>query len=376
MFPVGDGAWGVHRYSNAVEPTWGGSSTKLNRHLEFDTSTWNDWQPSGDFAPVSIKLLTERNPKKSPPLVDGLIRLGETGNIIAPPKIGKSWLVYSLALSVVTGQPWFGFATRKGRVLLLDNELPAAIITDRIPTVARAMEIDNYDGLDVIPLRGRLLDLEGVGRQIVNKLEHGQYSLVICDAWYRFSPGGRDGENSNSAITSAFNLIDQFASQTGAAWTQIHHSSKGNQSQKSVTDVGAGAGAQSRATDGHIVLRDHEDDSTVVMEAEVRSFIRPEPRVLKWEYPLWRVIDADPTALRDPKQHTKSQKDQQARLLILETLKDQPDSCNGIALKLTGKASKGVIARLLAQMTHEGLLTSTVGTKGRQQCTIYAKGNE
>ena len=44
-----------------------------------------------------------------------------------------------------------------------------------------------------------------------------------------------------------------LAIQTGAAFVLVHHSTKGSQAEKSVTDTGSGAGAMSRAVDSHIV---------------------------------------------------------------------------------------------------------------------------
>src|SRR5690606_14857306 len=85
--------------------------------------------------------------------------------------------------------------------------------------------------------------------------------------------------------------------------------SKGNQSDKSVTDVGAGAGAQSRATDTHLVLRPHEEDDVVVMEGAARSWPPLEPMCLRWSVPVWTPDDSlDPTSLqrRAPKQRTES----------------------------------------------------------------------
>ena len=36
----------------------------------------------------------------NPPLIHGLLREGETMNVIAAPKTGKSWLVLNLALAM------------------------------------------------------------------------------------------------------------------------------------------------------------------------------------------------------------------------------------------------------------------------------------
>ncbi len=67
----------------------------------------------------------------------------------------------------------------------------------------------------------------------------------------------------------------------------IHHASKGNQSDKATTDVGAGAGAQSRAVDTHLVLRPHEEDDAIVLDAAVRSWPPVQSRALRWTFPVW-----------------------------------------------------------------------------------------
>jgi hypothetical protein len=94
----------------------------------------------------------------------------------------------------------------------------------------------------------------------------------------------------------------------------IHHSSKGSQSNKSVTDVGSGAGAQSRATDSHLILRPHEEPGTVVLEAACRSWPPIEPRCLIWEFPVWKpATELDPTALlgASEKRRQAAEKEQQ-----------------------------------------------------------------
>lgn len=86
----------------------------------------------------------------------------------------------------------------------------------------------------------------------------------------------------------------------------IHHSTKGNQSGKAVTDVGAGAGAQSRAADTHLVLRPHEEPGVAVLDAAVRSWPPIEPRCLRWSFPVWTVEDSlDPADLKSEKPRRK-----------------------------------------------------------------------
>jgi len=97
---------------------------------------------------------------------------------------------------------------------------------------------------------------------------------------------------------SLYNRIDAYAAHLQAAWVNIHHTSKGDQSGKSVTDVGSGAGSQSRAADTHVILRPHEDEGVSVIEAAVRSFPPVAPIAVRWDFPLWVLDSADPTKLK------------------------------------------------------------------------------
>lgn len=254
--------------------------------------------------PVSVRRLVAAHPHLRPPLVEGVLRLGEVANVIAGPKTNKSWLVGDLSLSVATGRPWLGrFPTRRGRVLVLDNELHPETLAKRIPAVmaARGIGYDELgDDLHVDSLRGRLRDIVSMASYFA-ALEPGAYALVVLDALYRFMPSGpgAGGENDNAAMAEVYNALDRYAARLGCAFVCVHHTSKGVQGGKAVTDVGAGAGAQSRAADAHLVLRPHEEDDAVVLEAVVRSWPPVAPLCLRWTFPVWNPDDMlDPTQLR------------------------------------------------------------------------------
>jgi len=131
----------------------------------------------------------------------------------------------------------------------------------------------------------------------------------VLDAFYRFMPAGGD-ENDNGTMANIYNRIDSFADRLGCCFVLIHHSTKGSQSSKSVTDVGAGAGAKSRATDTHLVLRPHEEDGVVVLDAAVRSWPPIEPTCLRWEFPVWMVDEGlDPVQLKNERTGKKKDRD-------------------------------------------------------------------
>lgn len=260
------------------------------------------------FPMQTLRELVMRYPHLRPPVVHGLLREGETLNVIASPKVGKSWLVSDLALAVATGRPWLGvFPCEQGSVLLIDNELHTETSAHRIPKVMVARGIalaDCGDRIAVANLRGELKDIFGLG-QCFARIEPGQFKLVVIDAFYRAMPKDTD-ENDNGTMAQVYNVLDSYAARLQCSFVLIHHSTKGNQSGKAITDVGAGAGAQSRAADTHLVLRPHEQQDVVVLDAAVRSWPPVLPRCLRWTFPVWTVDDTlDPADLRPERPRRK-----------------------------------------------------------------------
>ncbi|MGE3805987.1 MAG: AAA family ATPase [Gemmataceae bacterium] len=253
--------------------------------------------PSG---PPSLKQLVRAYPELRKPVIEGLLREGETMNLISAPKMRKSWLVNDLAISIAAGTPWLGFECVQGDVLILDNELHSETSANRIPKVAKARgaRLDRIDEhIFVENLRGQLRDVLTLGPYF-KQFQPGQFKLVILDAFYRFMPMRTD-ENDNGTMATLYNQLDAYASYLKCCFVLIHHTSKGNQSGKEVTDVGAGAGAQARATDTHLILRRHEQEGVVVMDVAVRSWPPLEPRCLRWTCPVWELADdLDPKQLR------------------------------------------------------------------------------
>ncbi len=251
-----------------------------------------------DCVPVDQMLV--RHPNLREPIVRGLLRRGEVMNLISSPKIGKSWLILDLAMAVASGRPWLDeFQCTAGRVLLIDNELHEQTLAFRIDRIAKANGC-LLEGLpiSVLALRGMLCDIRGLSDYLDRDADRSNsVSLVIMDAFYRFLPKDSE-ENSNSDVTELYNLIDKYAQKTGAAFVLVHHTSKGDQSGKAIHDVGAGAGAQARAADSHLILRPHEEDKTIVLDAAVRSWPPIEPIALRQDSDmLWRPSGSDPARL-------------------------------------------------------------------------------
>jgi hypothetical protein len=93
--------------------------------------------------------------------------------------------------------------------MLIDNELHHEDIAHRIPEVAEAMGLSpvDYRGwLKVVFLRG---DLRGIPdlTKIMEKTPHGEYGLIILEAFYRILPDGTS-ENDNAGRTHLVRAFD------------------------------------------------------------------------------------------------------------------------------------------------------------------------
>lgn len=325
---------------------------------------------------MTIGQLVANNPTLHEPVIDGILRRGETMNLIADPKRGKSWMLYAQLLSVATGLPWLGrFQCAPGRVLLIDNELHKPTLANRIPKVASAMgirEVDYCHNLDILPLRGQLMDLIGINRLLAT-ISRGEYSLIAFDAFYRGIPAGVS-ENDNAQIANLYNLIDQTTNHINCAWLNIHHASKGSQSGKSITDVGAGAGSQSRAADAHLILREHQEDSTFVLDGVVRSFAPITPVALRWEWPLWRVdLTVDPSKLAGlltTSEQRQNAKDVEGIEAITKALSNEPATATGLRA-VTG-LSRDRCAKLIAVLERDDKLTSVDTINRGNPCKLYS----
>lgn len=266
------------------------------------------------WEPFSAWSLTGSTVILDEPVIDGLLRRGETGNIIASTKIGKSWLALGLAFAVATGRNWLGRETLKGRVLLVDNELRQNTLKHRMQAVSTAMGLnacDTYSLFEAVNLRGEFNDLAEI-ESALNRYEAGDIDLILFDAKYRLFGPNQD-ENSNGDQAQFHNCIDRLATRLNAAILMVHHATKGGQSGRGVTDIGAGGGSQSRAVDCHLVIRPHAEEGLSVLDAAVRSFPPVEPQTIEFNFPLWRAAMSVEPILKCEKSRSDSKQDSKDR---------------------------------------------------------------
>ena len=214
-------------------------------------------------------------------------------NVIAAPKTGKSWMVYNLALSLSCGLEWMGYKSGKDlKVLICDNELHKEELAWRVDQVARSLNVKPGKKIEFNVLRGSDVDVNELDKKL-DEAGASRFDIVVIDSFYRILPKGMS-ENDNASMTQVFNKLNTIARKNEVSIINIHHSSKGSQGDKGVTDVGSGAGAISRAADTHLAIREHCEEGMVVIDAVTRSAPDPPSVSAVFEFPTWKLSDIEP----------------------------------------------------------------------------------
>lgn len=155
-------------------------------------------------------------------IIDGLLPMG-LGLLVAKPKIGKSWMILDLCLSVAAGDTFLGYRTHQHGTLYLALEDGKGRLQDRMekvlggriaPKAARfstkAPRLD--EGL--LDVLGSLLDA------------NPDIRLVCIDTLSKVRPREKAFENAYSADYSYMGALKEFADNRGICILLVHHTSK------------------------------------------------------------------------------------------------------------------------------------------------------
>lgn len=296
-------------------------------------------------------------------LVEGLLHRGCKLILGGTSKSNKSWSLLDLAMSVATGQPWWGLETRRTAVMYLNFELQPAFLKERVLCIAGARPGFDQDSLDtnllVWNLRGHNADVTLLRPQLEAQLAANPVGLIILDPAYKLL-GDRD-ENANGEIADLMNQFEALASSTGAAIAIAHHFAKGDSTAKNAIDRMSGAGAWARDPDAIMILTPHEEDDHFTCNSILRNFARMEDFVLRWEWPLMiRADGLNPDALRRPQAKNKICTD---RDFIDTLLEAEPQPPSAIITKASHclSMSKPTTQRYLSRLSKAKLIGSHAG---------------
>ena len=283
----------------------------------------------GAVAPALPEIVTMRqfvaNPPVTPPqIIEGVLHQGCKMILGGTSKSNKSWCLLDLAISVASGQKWWGRTCTKVPVVYINFELHGWSMAQRLHALgtARPQCSEGIDTLHLWNLRGHNTDLTLLRPKLEEQLARHQFGLIILDPAYKVL-GNRD-ENANGEIAGLMNELEKLAQSSGAAVIVAHHFAKGDSTAKEAADRMSGAGAWVRDPDSIMVLTPHEEPESFTVNTILRNLPRLDEFVVSWEFPLMRLApELNPEALRRPQSKNKVCKDSE---FIEQALGDKPKS--------------------------------------------------
>jgi hypothetical protein len=297
-----------------------------------------------------------------PQIIRGVLHRESKMLLSGTSKSNKSWSLLDLAISVASGQEWWGFRCEKSKVGYLNFELPRWAVTDRVDALlCRRPECGPSvdDNLVLWNLRGKNSDLTLLRPQLEADLQKEQFGMVILDPAYKLL-GNRD-ENANGEIADLMNEFEALAQSSGASLVIAHHFAKGDSTAKAAIDRMSGAGAWARDPDSLVSLTPHEEEDCYTVNMTLRHLPRQPEFVLAWDYPLMRrAPDLNPESLRRPQSKNKSCLDSEFAEAVLTT---EPKSFGKIVAeaKSSQNMSERTTARYLKRLVESGLARTSAG---------------
>lgn len=235
---------------------------------------------------VDVMDFLEEDIPEPPELIEGLLAKGSKLILSGGSKTRKTWALTHLAAAVATGQPWWGFPTKKGKVLYINFEIQKGYYQRRVKSIKEHLLLEGTKlrgNLQVWNLRGHAADISELVDEIINAVGD-RYDLIIFDPIYKIL--GKRDENSNGDIADMMNEFDRIIEATGAAVAFAHHYSKGNQAKKSAMDRMSGAGAFARDADSLLMMTDHQQKDTYTVDAVLRNYKPIEQFCITVEHPI------------------------------------------------------------------------------------------
>lgn len=234
--------------------------------------------------PVTAESIYYKPFKPRPALVEGLIVQGLT-ILAGTAKIGKSWMMLDLAISVASGTPFLGKPVRQAGVLYLCLEDTEERIRDRMHELVDEPPDDLYFSTSSDRLgSGFISSVRDMLR------DHRSIELVIVDT-LQLVRGSDDGSGGGvySKDYEELSKIKELADLNGKSLIAVHHLRKNPDRDDPFNEI-SGSTAMSGASDTNIVLKRAEGMKTAVMHLRGRD-IEEHKLVLEYNFPRWKILE-------------------------------------------------------------------------------------
>lgn len=291
---------------------------------------------------------------KFPPLkwiVPDLIPEGLT-LLAGPPKIGKSWLTFDLALSVATGGECLKRDVKEGAVLLLALEDNGRRIQDRMQKVLPYHSQSNWDfigaNLEIYdtgnwnPLH--LIDSGAMEVLDAWRERHDNARLVIVDVLQKIRPPAQSQKSEYEAIYSAMAQLHRWASEHRVSVVVIHHTKKGGSQTTDAFEAVSGSMGLTASADSTVILsHDTEGDHDGVLYGRGRDLIEFE-EPLSFDDCVWLPVEG-----------VDAMRTTEERREIIRVLNNGPESgMNVQAIAEAIKKNRNAVDQLVRKMKRKG----------------------
>ena len=238
--------------------------------------SWRDWQGwiesvNDDLPePESMADAWGRLPELSPPLIDGVLRMGHKMLLAGPSKAGKSFALIEMCIAIAEGLEWLGWQCTQGRVLYVNLELDRASCLHRFRDVYEAIghKPGHLANIDVWNLRGKSVPMDKLAPKLIRRALKKGYIAVVIDPIYKVITGD---ENSADQMAHFCNQFDHVCHELGAAVIYCHHHSKGQQGGKRSVDRASGSGVFARDPDAFLDLTELEVTEALLLQEENKA---------------------------------------------------------------------------------------------------------
>jgi hypothetical protein len=318
--------------------------------------------------------LLDRAMPEPPELVQGLFREGEKAVIGGQSKSMKSWAAIDCGISVAHGVQFWNRNTSKGRVLIVNLELPEWNLRKRIRQISIAKGIPDLERNQLLTwtLRGHAVRAPQLRDQL-KQFADGGLVLVVIDPLYKLTAGM--DENSAGEMASVLMTLEGITHDTGAALLIPAHFAKGAPGAKQSIDRISGSGVFARDPDALLTLTALENPDTFTLEANLRTLPPLVPVGLRWEHPVFQVDQSLNTAnFRQPGRPGRKPSFDIAKLVDLvpsegitkPKWKERANTMLGVARSQFYECAAKAEEKGLVRVTKEGHVTrSSHNGKGR-----------
>jgi len=222
-------------------------------------------------------------------------------------KIGKSFFVLDLCISVATGSPFLSedIVLPEGKVLYLAFEDVPRSIKKRLASLMKGREhlTEKINrNLIIAPSTSRIPRMPAGMIWLRKRLEEEQYSLVVIDTLERFRPTDEDG--SRHSYSGDYTLLEElktWCEERGVAVLLVHHVRKNIKDADDIFDSVLGSTGILGCPDTLLLLtRKKRDESEGKLHAAGRE-------VQSVDYRMWFDMDSGQWSV-NPEEETQDKK--------------------------------------------------------------------